>query len=156
MCRFLGQFLGPYCGPEFGPTFLFPFSILIKRCKHGPIFVSILWTQIRSAKLSRKHIKTESVVPIFGICSFTAARLSQPKLCQPTGGEQTFVNQFLVQKSGPAFWVSAHSIGTHVTSVARSQVRPNPLTTIAKIRVPSGPVQYIGSGGAEGDWVTLE
>ena len=27
-----------------------------------------------------------------------AARLSQPKLCQPTGGEQTFVNQFLVQK----------------------------------------------------------
>ena len=71
----MDPFSGPFYGPKFGPP----------------------------AK-SRKRIKTESVVPIFGTRSFTAARLPQPRLYQPTGGEQTLVNQFLVQK-WTCFWV---------------------------------------------------
>lgn len=73
----MDPFSGPFYGPKFGPP----------------------------AK-SRKRIKTESVVPIFGTRSFTAARLPQPRLYQPTGGEQTLVNQFLVQK-WTCFWVPA-------------------------------------------------
>ena len=71
-----------------------PFSVPFYGPKFGP-----------PAK-SRKRIKTESVVPIFGTRSFTAARLPQPRLYQPTGGEQTLVNQFLVQK-WTCFWVPA-------------------------------------------------
>ena len=73
----MDPFSGPFYGPKFGP-----------RAK------------------SRKRIKTESVVPTFGTRSFTAARLPQPRLYQPTGGEQTLVNQFLVQK-WTCFWVPA-------------------------------------------------
>ena len=75
-----------------------------------------MWTHFRAHfmdpnlvwQLEPKTHKNESVVPIFVTRSFTAARGPQPRLYQPTGGEQTLVNQFLVQK-WTCFWVSARS-----------------------------------------------
>ena len=77
------------------------------------------------------------MVPIFGTRSFTAARLPQPRLYQPTGGEQTLVNQFLVQK-WTCFWVSAIRYLSMLYLAFVIAQREHIENIVIPIRVPKG------------------